>query len=79
MNRERFAYMLRAFFTHLLRAFFAIVYFYILFRIIDLIFHNAMSAVTDILAMVCIVIAFIGSIVLADLTVKMIQTLYRKE
>ncbi len=57
----------------MLRWFFAGVYFLLFLFVIDLIFRNTLSAVANILAVVCWVIAFIVSVGLADYTVKKVR------
>lgn len=57
----------------MLRAFFSIIYFLIFLFLIDLVFRNTLSVYTDILAVVCWIIALIISVGLADFTVKKIK------
>ena len=57
----------------MLKAFFAVVYF------IDLIFRNTLSVFTDILAVICWIIALILSIGMADYTVKKAKDKYEKK
>ena len=52
---------------------FTVVYFLIFCFLIDLIFRNTLSVFTDLLAVVCWIIAFIVSVGLADYTVKRIK------
>lgn len=53
---------------------FTIVYFVIFFFLIDLVFRNAsISVFTNIMSLVCLVIAFIVSVGMADYTVKKIK------
>lgn len=53
---------------------FTIVYFVILFFLLDLVFRNAsISIFTNIMSLVCLVIAFIVSVGMADYTVKKIK------
>ena len=54
-------------------SFFTVVYFLIFCFLIDLIFRNTLSVFTDLLAVVCWIIAFIVSVGLADYTVKRIK------
>lgn len=54
----------------MLKAFFAVVYFCIFLFFIDLIFRNMLSVFTDILAVICWIIALIVSIGMADYTAK---------
>ena len=54
----------------MLKAFFAVVYFCIFLFFIDLMFRNTLSVFTDILAVICWIIALILSIGMADYTVK---------
>lgn len=63
----------------MLRAFFTIAYFFLFLFLIDLIFRNTLSIFTDIMAMVCWVIAFIISVGLAGYTVKKIKDKYEKK
>ena len=56
----------------ILVTFFTVVYFLIFCFLIDLIFRNTLSVFTDLLAVVCWIIAFIVSVGLADYTVKRI-------
>ena len=62
----------------MLRAFFSIIYFLIFLFLIDLVFRNTLSVYTDILAVVCWIIALIISVGLADFTVKKIEENYKK-
>lgn len=55
--------------------FLTIVYFILFFKIIQWIFRYAFNPLTDILSLVCVVIAFIASVGLADFTVKKIREL----
>lgn len=57
----------------ILVTFFTVVYFLIFCFLIDLIFRNRLSVFTDLLAVVCWIIAFIVSVGLADYTVKRIK------
>ncbi len=57
----------------ILVTFFTVVYFLIFCFLIDLIFRNTLSVFTDLLAVVCWIIAFIVSVGLADYTVKRIK------
>lgn len=57
----------------ILVTFFTVVYFLIFCFLIDLIFRNTLSIFTDLLAVVCWIIAFIVSVGLADYTVKRIK------
>ena len=54
----------------LLKCFLLLVYFLLFLFLIDLVFRNTLSILTDILAVICWVIAFIASVELADYTVK---------
>lgn len=60
----------------ILTAFFTIVYFLVFLYLIDLIFRNTLSIITDILAIVCWVISFFVSVGLAEYTVKKIKKHY---
>ena len=62
----------------MLRAFFSIIYFLIFLFLIDLVFRNTLSVYTDILAVVCWIIALIISVGLADFTVKKIKENHKK-
>ncbi len=62
----------------MLRALFSIIYFLIFLFLIDLVFRNTLSVYTDILAVVCWIIALIISVGLADFTVKKIKENYKK-
>lgn len=57
----------------MLRALFSIIYFLIFLFLIDLVFRNTLSVYTDILAVVCWIIALIISVGLANFTVKKIK------
>lgn len=57
----------------MLGALFSIIYFLIFLFLIDLVFRNTLSVYTDILAVVCWIIALIISVGLADFTVKKIK------
>lgn len=54
--------------------FFIVLYFLIFCFFIDLIFRNTLSIFSDLLAIVCWVIAFIISVALAEYTVKKINS-----
>lgn len=62
----------------MLRALFSIIYFLIFLFLIDLVFRNTLSVYTDILAVVCWIIALIISVGLADFTVKKIKENHKK-
>ena len=62
----------------MLRALFSIIYFLIFLFLIDLVFRNTLSVYTDILAVICWIIALIISVGLADFTVKKIKKNYKK-
>lgn len=49
---------------------FTIVYFVVFFFLIDLVFRNTLSLFTNLLAVVCLIIAFIVSVGMAEYTVK---------
>ena len=53
--------------------FFTAVYFYVFVRLIDLLFRHTINPVTDILAVVCWVIALVVSVGLAEYTVRKIK------
>lgn len=63
----------------MLKFFFAIVYFFIFCFLIDLIFRNTLSVITDILAVICWIIALIISVGIADYTVEKIKENYGKK
>ena len=63
----------------MLRAFFTIVYFLIFLFLIDLIFRNTFSVITNMLVVICWVIAFIASFGIADYTVKKIKEKYERK
>ncbi len=63
----------------MLRFFFTGIYFFLFAFIIDLIFRNTLHFLTDLLAIVCWVIAFIVSAGLADYTVKKIREKYNQK
>lgn len=52
---------------------FAIVYFLVFCFLIDLLFRNTLSAFTNLLAVVCWIIAFVISVGLAEYTVKRLK------
>jgi len=58
----------------LLEFFFMVIYFRIFCFFIDLAFRNTLSIITDILAVVCWIVAFVASVGLADYTVKKIKS-----
>lgn len=62
----------------MLRALFSIIYFLIFLFLIDLVFRNTLSVYTDILAVVCWIIALIISVGLANFTVKKIKENHKK-
>lgn len=47
--------------------------------ILDLIFRHTLSFITDLLAVICCIIAFVVSVGLADFTVKKIERKYSKK
>lgn len=63
----------------MLRWFFTVIYFLAFLYIIDLIFRHTLSPFSDILAVVCWVVAFIVSVILADYTIKKIEEKYSKK
>lgn len=63
----------------MLRWFFTAVYFLAFLYVIDLIFRHTLNPITDILAVVCWVVAFIASVILADYTIKKIEEKYSKK
>jgi hypothetical protein len=65
--------------NYMLRTFFTIVYFAVLAFLIQLMFRDTLSIFTDILAVVCLIIALIASVGLADYTVKKIEDNYRRK
>ena len=62
----------------MLRALFSIIYFLIFLFLIDLVFRNTLSVYTDILAVICWIIALIISVGVANFTVKKIKENYKK-
>ena len=62
----------------MLTIFFTAVYFYVFAKLIDLVFRHTLSPITDILAIVCWVIALIVSVGFAQYTVKKIKEKYQK-
>ena len=62
----------------MLTVFFAAVYYLVFLFLIDLIFSNTLSVLTDILAVVCWVVAFLVSVGLAEYTVKRIKEKYKE-
>lgn len=61
----------------MLTVFFTAVYYLVFLFIIDLIFSNTLSVLTDIMAVVCWVITFIASVGLAEYTVRRIREKYK--
>ena len=62
----------------MLKVFFTIVYFLIFLFFIDLIFRNTLSVYSNLLAIVCWIVAFTVSVGIADYTVKKIKEKYKK-
>ena len=62
----------------MLRGFFTVVYFLVSLFLINLIFRNTLSVLTDIMAVICWIIAFFASVGLAEYTVKKIRNSYQK-
>ena len=62
----------------MLRGFFTAVYFLVSLFLIHLIFRNTLSVLTDIMAVICWIIAFFASVGLAEYTVKKIRNKYQK-
>lgn len=62
----------------MLIAFFTVVYFLASLFLIDLIFRNTLSVLTNIMAVICWIIAFVASVGLAEYTVKKIRNKYQK-
>lgn len=62
----------------MLKVFFTIVYSLIFLFFIDLIFRNTLSVYSNLLAIVCWIVAFIVSVGIADYTVKKIKEKYKK-
>ena len=54
------------------------VYFYVFFHLVDLIFRHAVGPVPNILSIICLVIALIASVIMANFTVKKIREKYQK-
>lgn len=63
----------------MLTVFFAAVYYLVFLFLIDLIFSNTLSVLTDILAVFCWVVAFLVSVGLAEYTVKRIKEKYKEK
>lgn len=63
----------------MLKTFFTIVYFIVLAKFINFIFRNTFSALTDILIVVCWVIAFIISVGMAEYTEYKIREKYEEK
>lgn len=63
----------------MLTVFLAAVYYLVFLFLIDLIFSNTLSVLTDILAVVCWVVAFLVSVGLAEYTVKRIKEKYKEK
>jgi hypothetical protein len=57
----------------MLMIFFSVVYYVVLLFLIDLVFRNTLSLYTDLLALICMIIAFIVSVGMAEYTVKKIK------
>lgn len=57
----------------MLMALFTALYFLVCFFLIDLVFRNFVHPITDILSVVCWVIALVVSVGLADRTVRRIK------
>ena len=62
----------------MLRGFFTAVYFLVSLFLINLIFRNTLSVLTNIMAVICWIIAFVASVGLAEYTVKKIRNKYQK-
>ena len=62
----------------MLTLFFTAIYFYVFVKLIDLLFRHTISPITNILAIVCWVIALIVSVGLAEYTVKKIKETYQE-
>lgn len=62
----------------MLRAFFTAVYFIVFLFLIDLLFRHTLTAVANMLAIACWIIAFIASIGPAQFTVGKIREYYRR-
>lgn len=62
----------------MLRGFFTVVYFLVSLFLINLIFRNTLSVLTDIMAVICWIIAFFASVGLAEYTVKKIRNSYQQ-
>jgi len=57
----------------MLMIFFSVVYYVIFLHLIDFVFRNTFSLFTDLLALICMIIAFIVSVGMAEYTVKKIK------
>ena len=56
----------------ILTFFFAVLYFRVGLFLVDLVFRNTLSVVTDFLSVICLIIVFFVSVGLAEFTVKKI-------
>jgi hypothetical protein len=58
---------------------FTAFYFWLFCQVIDFLFRNSgVNFVTDVLAVVCWIIAFVASVGLGDFTVKKVEESFRK-
>ena len=65
-------------FTAVLKGFFTVVYFLVFLLFIGRIFSHTLSAFTDILSVLCMILALLVSAVLAEFTVKKIEDIYKQ-
>ena len=63
----------------MLRWFFTVVYCLVFLYLINAVFKHTINPITDLLAMLFFVIAFIASVILADYTIKKIKEKYSKK
>lgn len=63
----------------LLKCFFTLVYFWLLGHGVALLFRQTHHIVTDLLTLVCWIIAFLASVGLAEYTVKKIRDRYSRK
>ena len=64
--------------TIALKILFAVVYFLVFLFFIGRIFSHTLSAFTDILSVLCMILALLVSAVLAEFTVKKIEDIYKQ-
>lgn len=64
--------------TIALKILFTVVYFLVFLFFIGRIFSHTLSAFTDILSVMCMILALLVSAVLAEFTVKKIEDIYKQ-